>query len=561
MKRSGNSIIWLEHLLLAIMLVVAVLPFWTMHHLPTTDGAAHLANADIVNHWMRGDTAVYRQYYELNPRFVPNWLGHFVLALLLFIAPPTVAEKIFMSAYLILLPLGVRYAVRSVRRSAGFLALLAVPLSLNWITQQGFYNFSASVVIFFFAMGYWLRRRDRMTISRAVILALLALLLYTGHLSSIMLFAATVFIMACWFGLVRWRNNTKAPDANSGLRGDQDRTTNPIQDFISRNLLTGLALLPAVGLAVWFQHHGFEGKPAGMKLAIRDINYWKDLLKLAFLVSFRAHWERWLARCMALLLAGTLLYVLADKFKTKRWNRRDGFILLPLALVALYFTQGSAAQQELFIPQRLVYYTCLTFLLFLAGQRFSRWARLAIMCGAAVLTLGFTAAHWKPMHEYARQIDEYIDAGDHMPRGETILPLVFMPHGSPPVVDLKGLRVDPFFSIDQFIAIERGAIDLRNYEASLDYFPVRFHSPLNPRIHLALPGTKLFQDVPQHVDIAHYEQIGGRVDNVLLWGLDSSHAEQRDASTRQTLEYIRAHYELIYHSPDGCAQLWHRKGS
>ena len=170
-----------------------------------------------------------------------------------------------------------------------------------------------------------------MTVTRALVLGLLAMLLYAGHLSSIMLFAATVFIMACWFAAVRCYNQMRAPHANAGLSAPETRTTNPLADFISRNLLTGLALLPAVALAVWFQHRGFEGKPHGMKLALTDISYWKDLLKLAFLVSFRSHWERWLARCMALLLAGTLLYVLADKFKSRRWNRRDGFIFLPLA--------------------------------------------------------------------------------------------------------------------------------------------------------------------------------------------------------------------------------------
>jgi hypothetical protein len=312
MKRSGSSAHWIEHGVLAIMLAVAVIPFWTLRYLPTTDGAAHLANADIVLHWLRGDAAVYRSYYMMNPLPVPNWLGHFVLAMLMLVVRPIVAEKLFMSAYLILLPLSVRYAVRSVRKSAGFLALLAVPLSLNWITHQGFYNFSASVVVFFFALGYWLRRRERMNVRRMIVLALFGLLLYAGHLSSVLIFALTIFILACWFTIIRWWNARKeTPQIHVGLLGSL------VRDFLSRGILSGAALLPAVGLAVWFQRHGFEGNPHGMKLAIRDLPYWKELLKLGFLISFRAHWEKWLARFTALLLTGSLFYVLTNK---RRWQ-------------------------------------------------------------------------------------------------------------------------------------------------------------------------------------------------------------------------------------------------
>jgi len=160
--------------------------------------------------------------------------------------------------------------------------------------------------------------------------------------------------------------------------------------------------------------------------------------------------------------------------------------------------QGNDAQRELFIPQRLVYYICLTFLLFLAGQRFGQWARTSLICGAMLLTVGFTAVHVGPMRAYDQQIADYVEAGDHTPRGQTLLPLIYSPRGTPLIADWQGLRITPFFSVDQYIAIDRDIIDLRNYEAMLDYFPVRFLPQFNPRNHLS-PDKLGLMDVPQRV--------------------------------------------------------------
>jgi hypothetical protein len=68
-------------------------------------------------------------------------------------------------------------------------------------------------------------------------------------------------------------------------------------------------------------------------------------------------------------------------------------------------------------------------------------------------------------------------------------------------------------------------------------------------------------DVPQRVDIAHYQKVGGRVDNVLIWGLSAFPQNKLDLGSLQTLEYIHTHYELSYRSPSGRAELWHWKGT
>jgi len=75
---------------------------------------------------------------------------------------PLVAEKMLVSLYMVLFPLAVRYAVRSIRPKAMPLAFLALPLVYNYLFAQGFYNFCLSIAVFFFIIGYWIRNRDRL---------------------------------------------------------------------------------------------------------------------------------------------------------------------------------------------------------------------------------------------------------------------------------------------------------------------------------------------------------------------------------------------------------------
>src|SRR5262249_31094890 len=109
------------------------------------------------------------------------WLGHLLLASLLFVAPPLVAEKLVLTGYLLLLPLSVRYAVRNIRPDAGFVALLAFPFVPNLFFHMGFHNFCYSLPLFFFVVGYWLKHRTEFTWRRTAILGLLGLILYFCH--------------------------------------------------------------------------------------------------------------------------------------------------------------------------------------------------------------------------------------------------------------------------------------------------------------------------------------------------------------------------------------------
>src|SRR5436305_7363324 len=147
--------------LYATLALLSLVPFWTVHYLPTVDGPCHTYNSWVLLHHGDPRYPLFGQYYKINAAPYPSWIGHAILALLMLAVPPLVAEKILVRAYALTLLAGAWYLAGSVRPGNRWLALLAFPFVFNFLFQFGFYNFSISLGLFLFILGFWWRHRDR----------------------------------------------------------------------------------------------------------------------------------------------------------------------------------------------------------------------------------------------------------------------------------------------------------------------------------------------------------------------------------------------------------------
>ncbi|HSI36958.1 MAG: hypothetical protein ACAI43_19995, partial [Phycisphaerae bacterium] len=93
----------------------------------------------------------------------------------------------------------------------------------------------------------------------------------------------------------------------------------------------------------------------------------------------------------------------------------------------------------------------------------------------------------------------------------------------------------PFYMASGYVAVRRGAVDLRNYEARTDHFPVRFRDEVSPFAHLT-SGNGLEQ-IPPRVLFDEFERAGGRVDYVLIWGRAPD--QRADALAAEFVEALR----------------------
>src|SRR5215510_2589667 len=139
------------------------------------------------------------KYYRLNTDFVPNWVGHVVLAGLMALMPALVAEKMLLSGYVVLLPIALGYVLRTIRPDGIFLTVLIFPFVYNFLLHMGFYNFSYSLVMFFFVVGYWLKHYEGFTRRDMLMLTVLSLVLYFCHIVSLLTAYIAIGLLTMWF--------------------------------------------------------------------------------------------------------------------------------------------------------------------------------------------------------------------------------------------------------------------------------------------------------------------------------------------------------------------------
>jgi len=186
-----------DTLLCLALILVHLIPIWAFTYFPSQDGPAHLSNATILREYH--DRPVFREYYRLNKDFVPNWVGHLVLAGLMSLMPALVAEKMLLSGYVVLLPISLGYVLRTIRPDGAFLTVLMFPFVYNFLLHMGFYNFSYSLVMFFFVVGYWLKHYEGFTRRDMLMLTVLSLVLYFCHIVSLMTAYMAIGLLTMWF--------------------------------------------------------------------------------------------------------------------------------------------------------------------------------------------------------------------------------------------------------------------------------------------------------------------------------------------------------------------------
>ncbi len=510
-----------ESLLFWALLVLHLAPLWLLPFIPTQDGPGHQALAFILRQYGRPEAGLLREYYLPNREALPNWFYFFLMSRMLGFVSIPMAEKLLLTAYVLLLPLSVRYTLRAIDPRAGFLAVLAFPFLYNFMFQMGFFNFCFSLAAFFFAAGYWLKHQEEMTPPRTVWLAVLILWVYFCHPVTLVVTVATLLPLAGWRMLLGLRRGLLAPI---------------------------LASLPALALMAFF-----VVRRTGSKLSFLPL--WVKLKHLAGLYSL-ASVSRWtipLAAALALLFYGIAALCL--------WRRRqrsletgDGWLLAVAVLTVACLAAPSELSGGGFINHRLVLFPFLALIPWFATFDHPAWRRRAIQTAAAGLALAFLAIFTWMWKEIDKGISRIVAAGRHVEPDHTLLFLSYAHPGERADGQPLVFRTWPFVHASGYIGAEKRLVDLSLYEASEDYFPIYFNPRLDPARRLATVPLGI-ETTPPRVDLLGYpKRTGGRIDYVLLWGLRD---EQRsDPAVRETLRQLAAAYEMVEASPGGEVRLF-----
>jgi hypothetical protein len=520
-----------DRLLFFALLLLHVLPLWCFRYFPSQDGPVHLENVTILRDYHRPDRTLLPRFYTINGRFHPNWFGHLALLGLMTVLPPLVAEKVLLTGYLVLLPLGLRYALEGVRAGAGWLAVLAFPLLHHFLYHMGFYNFCYSLGLFGFVVGYYLRHHEHFGVRQTLILGALAVLTYFCHAVGLAAAMLAVGVLA-----LAWR-----PAGQSLVR----RLVGPT-----------LAFLPVVALGAAFV--GRQGGGAAWKNT--RLGLWDALRQLEMLVSY-LNLERLFTELFFWGLAALTVAVLWARWRSRSFGRADWLLAVPALTFAAYFTAPTELSGGGFVEPRLALLALLALILWLGTFPFGPRLKWTVQGSAALIAVGLLVLHVTAYAAFNDYLDDYLSAEPHLEANRTLLPLPFARrlHTGDPRLD--NAKVGVFRHAAGYLAAQVGVIDLENYEGTTGYFPVNYRPEVDPFVQLnpdQVGEDVGLQAAPPDVDFLKYgERTGIPVDYVLLW--DVRPESKKSPVGEAIFAQLADRYELIHTSPRGLLQLYRRK--
>ena len=173
--------------LFVVLLILHILPLWIFAYFPSQDGASHVYNGLVLKEYGKHENYKMRDAWELNITIFPNWLSHILLAALLYIFPPVIAEKVFLTIAIGMVPIAFLYFLGAVHKDQNgkfVYGWLGFPFALNYLLYMGFYNFQLSISFFFFSFGFWWKHKDDIQVKHLIGLYVLLLLTYLSHIAS-----------------------------------------------------------------------------------------------------------------------------------------------------------------------------------------------------------------------------------------------------------------------------------------------------------------------------------------------------------------------------------------
>ncbi len=503
------------------MAIVNVIPVWAWKYFPSQDGPAHLYNSYVLAHYR--DSPLFQQYFRLHWSAAGNAFTHALFPVLLLAFPPLLAQRIFLTLYCAGLPFAFRYAVRAWRHSGDAMSFAGFLLVYNVFLHYGFWNFCFSIVFFLVAFGYLARHGDRLQWRSFGLMTLLALATYTAHiLSWAMLVLAAVMLFA---GAILKREFHRLP-------------------------WLGLATLVPGVFALLYYGGSTTSASAAVPLSWRD-RLW-PIYGVPFLRGFtfaETDLARVIVAFVLVLLAGAVWQFhqrrrsLPQRQRKLPWNSAFG-----LGAVCLLLTLALPANGN-FLQSRVALYAFIFLLMGVAAT--SDFGRFAPVVRTAVIGLSIAGILLRiaPYRHWNEALAEYVEAGRQVTANSTLLPVRY-------VADQDGSLRPTLHAAGLFIP--KDFVNLYDYEAAFDYFPVQFQPNRFPKETLG--WTNELDRYPPVFHQRLYEQTtGGRVDYILV-EVPGDAADRWPE--RQYSASALAGYRLVFtSSPRGLAHLYRRSDS
>lgn len=485
-----------ERSLFLLLLATSLFAVWRLPVFLTQDGPSHLYNARILLELWGDDAAGYGGFFTLNTDFSPNWTGNLLLAALLKLFPAVVAEKVLVSAYVLLLAFGFKRAVRALGAGTPWLSSLVFVFVFNFHLLYGFFNFCLGLALLFWTIAALHRFVADPSRKRTLTCGALLLALMITHPVPFV-----VALLCAGITLVAALRRTRG-----------DRKGLPVLTW-----RLAAALLPAVIMFAVFLPP--SGNHQGLLVDKLSVETLKDLLRMEHLLVFPTQ-ERPPFRLLSMVFIGLLCAVLFVAWKS-RVVRNGPLLVLVLVCVLVHFFVNDELAGGAYLTSRMALIAWMMFALWIACMPMPpRSARpIAIGVGLVAVVLG-TVRHVQH-GACATVAGEYIVHLKPIGEGTVVLPLCFSPKGET-AYDTLSPRIGLFKHMSGYAAADQRFISLDNYEANTAYFQTKWRPEVNPFTQLCESGDCDIEGQPHSADMDGYERRSNqRIGVAVHWGAPS----------------------------------------
>jgi len=431
--------------LVLLLIALYLVPIWRFRFFPSSDGPCHIYNAQVLKHLRHPDDP-FHDYFGPNFRPFPNWTASFLMWAFQHLVSPLLAEKLLLTVYVLLFVLSVQYLLKATAHRTKIFWLLSFLYLFNFLLLMGYYSFSLGVPLLLFTLGFLWKSRESLSWKRAAILGLLLVVLYFSHPVPFLIAIVALVLFAALFYRRRGRD--------------------------IRKILVGCS--PSVALG--FYYVWAYRLASAQKIPIRIQNLSESFMALVnmhFLVTVDAQWQPILAKVAALLVFVLVMHTLVkkmtirDKVLSYSFDQKDYFLLLSLVtfILSIVFPDVVAGHGSA-IFLRTIFIGSLLTLPWLSDDLGKVMKRLAAG-GATVLVVANVLLIYLSFSMLNKDLSDFISCRAHVGRFNTLIPLIFQ-RSAP------SCNIPVFIHATNYYCLNNFNINLANYEADKDYFPVRF---------------------------------------------------------------------------------------
>ncbi len=512
-----------------LVVFINLFPFISYKFFPTMDGAAHLYNSNLITELLRGNPRL-NSFYEFNHIPVPNWSGHFLLALFNTFLPAWMAEKILLVFYAISFPLVFRNLIKIYSPENTLLSYLIFPFIYSALFYLGFYNFYLGIIFLLITTVYWINNMATLTLKKGILLFCLITITYFCHLFSYVLLISIL-------SLLLLQDYVRSIINNGTTKNVKSKFNRQLTFLVATSFFTVLMFIKYLLII----HISGDNQKLGTAELFKWISDVKPLIALN-----REEESPYTIKYFYLLLILTAiaLYVKIQNIKQTTFAGRNSvralfytfhksdvwIIVFGVALI-LFFKVPNGANAGM-MSDRLCLLFFIFYIVWIATQPLPKWLGVVSAVSLLYFNLGLLSYHIKTTRDLSNDAVEYNSVAEHIDENSVVLPINYSTHW------LQG-------HFSNYMGIDKPLIILENYEATLDWFPVKWKN------------NETVDRMRNHnsCDIG-IDSKKENIDYIVIWGREQ---DTTDNCVKKFKEGLQEHYDLVYESPRKVAHLYKLK--